>query len=85
MKALVINANREGYAIDQLWGTMTVGQLISLLEMVADKDLPVVIGNDYEGETLGWYTYGSLNEEDFTEFEEEDEDEDEEDEDSEEE
>ena len=76
MKALVINANREGYSLDQLWSTMTVRQMISILETVRDKDLPVVVGNDRTYD--GWYTFGSINEEDFDEYEEEDEEEEEE-------
>ena len=76
MKAIVINANREGYGLDQLRPTMTVQQLIWVLETIEDKETPVVVGND-KG-YRGWYTFGSINDEDIEWYEEEDEEEEEE-------
>jgi len=54
MEALYINTSRTGYAPDQCGKTMTVGDLISLLEEF-DEDRPVYFRND------NGYTYGSLD------------------------
>lgn len=72
MKALFIDGKRNGYGIDQCGRTLTVRELIALLEEY-DDDRPVYLRND------NGYTYGSVTERDITpaeEFEdEEDEDE----------
>lgn len=74
MTNLILNVNREGYQINQIRNTMTVGELISMLENY-DEDTPVYFGNDRRD--YGWYTYGGVTEEDFFDEETEDEDEDE--------
>lgn len=53
-KALYINAQREGYGIDQIRHTMTVGELISFLEDF-DEDTLVYLKHD------NGYTYGGIN------------------------
>lgn len=62
MKALYIEGNRNGYNIDQCGRTLTVGELIELLEQF-DSDSPIYLRND------GGYTYGSITEEDLGEEE----------------
>lgn len=63
---VVIEAIRQGYAIDQVVNrTMTVGELIYLLESRFDEDQPIVFSHD------GGYTYGALCEENISESEEE--------------
>ena len=52
---LYINANRTGYAPDQIRHTMTVGELIGYLEQF-DKDAQVFLKHD------GGYTYGGITE-----------------------
>ena len=70
--AIIINANREGYGMDQISKTLTVGDLIVLLSQY-DGETPVYIGNDRKD--YGWYTYGGIREWDIEEKEdEEDED-----------
>ena len=71
-EVLIIEANREGYSIEQAENertAITVGELISLLEDF-DEDTKVYISND------NGYTYGSVTEyrihEDWIESEEED-------------
>ena len=60
-KALFIEGNRNCYGPDQREScTMTVGELISLLEDF-DPDSKVFLRND------NGYTYGSLSYEDFQE------------------
>ena len=73
MTNLILNVNREGYAINQIRSTMTVGELIAMLENY-DGDTPVNFGNDRRNDY--WYTYGGITEEDF--FEEDGEEDDEE-------
>ena len=79
MKALIIEAHRDGYSVDQVYETMTVGDLIYELENYPE-DTPVYISNDRG------YTYGGISEDDlslkYVEEEEEEEDEEDEDEDS---
>ena len=79
MKALIIDAHRDGYSVDQVYETITVGDLIYFLEDYPD-DTPVYISNDRG------YTYGGISEDDlslkYVEEEEEEEDEEDEDEDS---
>ena len=45
MKKLVLYTYREGYGIDQVRKTMTVGDLIEFLEEY-DEDTPVYLGFD---------------------------------------
>lgn len=66
MAKIIINAKRDGYSTDQINRTMTVGDLIAMLEDY-DEDTPVYIGNDPQD--YGWYTYGSIRECDICEME----------------
>ena len=83
MNVLTIEAHRDGYSVDQVDETITVGDLIYFLEDYPD-DTPVYISNDRG------YTYGGISEDDLSlkyveeeEYEEEEEeDEEDEDEDS---
>lgn len=84
MNVLTIEAHRDGYSVDQVYETITVGDLIYFLEDYLD-DTPVYISNDRG------YTYGGISEDDLSlkyveeeeEYkEEEEEDEEDEDEDS---
>ena len=59
---LILNTKREGYGTDQCGTTLTVGELIELLQDY-DEDMKVYFGNDYRG--TYWYTYGSITEDDF--------------------
>ena len=63
---LFINAQRTGYSPCQIQHTMTVGELIAVLEEF-DEDTPVFLKHD------GGYTYGGINwsdlEEDYSEDE----------------
>ena len=54
MKALVFNANRDGYGIGQVRSPMTVAELRNLLEDL-DDDMIVICSHD------NGYTYGSLS------------------------
>lgn len=67
-RPLYIEGRREGYGIDQILHTMTVGELIDYLEQF-DEDAPVYLKND------GGYTYGSITYTSFEEAEDETEDE----------
>ena len=69
---LSISARREGYAVDQISNTMTVGELIRLLEDY-DEDMEVYISND-NGYAYGGITEGRIDME-YAEEEEEEEDE----------
>ena len=59
MKAITIEARREGYSISQVAeGTLTIAELMDVLQEMADaygEDAPVVISNDHG------YTYGSIS------------------------
>lgn len=68
---LTIDGRREGYAIDQIENTMTVGELIECLQQY-DEDTPIMLNND------NGYTYGSITWSSFREEEDDSEDEDEE-------
>lgn len=68
---LTIDGRREGYAINQIDRTMTVGELINFLSDY-DEDMPVMINND-DG-----YTYGSITDDSFREEEDDSDCEDEE-------
>ena len=74
-KYIELATERYCYSVndtDLIEGTLTVGQLIDVLEQY-DRDLPIVLNND------NGYTYGRIGEWDFSE-EEYKEDKDEEDE-----
>ena len=76
MNALIIDAHRDGYSVDQVYETMTVSDLIYRLKDF-DGDTPVYISYD------SGYTYGGISEYDINlEDVEEEEDEEDEDEDS---
>ena len=68
MANLILNTFREGYALDQIKRTMTVGELISFLEDY-DEDRPVYLAFDNH------YTFGGITasqfEDDYTEEENE--------------
>ena len=53
-KALVFEAQREGYGIEQVGNPVTVGELRELLEDLDDEML-VILSHD------GGYTYGSVS------------------------
>jgi hypothetical protein len=59
---LFINTRRNGYTPKQCGNTLTVRELIEILDQY-DEDLEVFFKND-DG-----YTYGSIYEEDFEESE----------------
>lgn len=59
MEAIFIEGRREGYGIDQIRRTMTVGELIEYLSFNYDADTPIYLRND------GGYTYGSITESSF--------------------
>lgn len=62
--ALIIEAQRTGYSIDQVEKTMTVGQLKAFLEdWDVDDDTPIYLSHD------NGYTYGGINMNDFEERE----------------
>lgn len=73
-KVLTIDGRREGYAIDQIDETMTVGELINQLQQY-DENMLVMLNND-NGYTYGSITWSSfeVEEEDDDDFEDEDED-----------
>lgn len=52
---LTISAKREGYSISQAGSTMTVGELVEVLNRYSD-DTPVYISND------NGFTYGTIKE-----------------------
>ncbi len=62
-RPVFLEASRDGYTPDQCKRTMTVGELIALLEQF-DEDRPVYLRND------GGYTYGSIQELNFVDSEE---------------
>lgn len=53
-QAIVFQASRDGYGIDQLRSVMTVGMLREMLEDL-DDDMMVICSHD------NGYTYGSLS------------------------
>lgn len=67
MKSIVINARRDAYSAKDIKVTMTVGQLIETLQQY-DPKTPVMVGNDYHGGSLLWYTYGELSSQDVHEL-----------------
>ena len=64
MTNLIFETFREGYGLDQIRRTMTVGDLISFLSDF-DEDTPVYLSFD------NGYTYGGITEGRFEEREEE--------------
>lgn len=69
MEKLIYSASRDGYGIDQIRRTMTVGELIYFLSQY-DEDTPVYLSFD------NGYTYGGIDEDRFDEdYEEDNEDE----------
>lgn len=60
MARLILNAEREAYGISQIYRTMTVGELIAMLEQF-DEDTPIYLSHDRG------YTFGAVLEERFTE------------------
>ena len=67
MTALILNTIREGYTINQVPETMTVGDLINFLEDF-NEDTPIYLSFD------NGYTYGGISEYSFNEDESEEED-----------
>ena len=65
-----INGSRDGYSVDQVMDTMTVGELIECLSQF-DEDAKVYLNND-NGYTYGGITWGSVSD-DFVETEEDEE------------
>ena len=61
-KKIIINVTRSGYSPDQIRYTMTVGELMAILEDF-EEDTPIYFGNDMQ--SYGWYTYGGLTERDI--------------------
>ena len=59
---LILNTNRDGYECNQCGETLTVGELIELLQDY-DEDTKIYFGNDNHGSY--WYTYGSITEDDL--------------------
>lgn len=68
MKKLIFNTFREGYGIDQIRRTMTVGELIGFLGDF-DEDTPIYLSFD------NGYTYGGVTDDRFEEDYGDDEDE----------
>lgn len=66
MKYITIEAARESYKPELIHSTMTVGELIALLEEY-DEDAPIIISNDRG------YTYGRISYDSIQEFDGEDE------------
>lgn len=64
MRPIYIEGKRNGYGIDQRGQTLTVGELIEILEQF-DYDRPIYLRND------NGYTYGSITERDIEDAEEE--------------
>lgn len=48
-----IEGKREGYSIDQVYETITAGELIEVLQQL-DEDTPIYLDND------NGYTYGGI-------------------------
>lgn len=58
MEKLYINGNRNGYSVEQCGKTLTVGELIEILEAY-DEDTPIYLRND------NGYTYGNITQYDI--------------------
>ena len=61
MAHLEISTRRNGYSPEQCSGTLTVGELIELLEEF-DQDQPIYLNHD------NGYTYGSIRRDDITQI-----------------
>lgn len=59
-EVLFIEGRREGYAVDQIRRTMTVGELIEYLSEFYDEDTEIYLNNN------NGYTFGSITESSFT-------------------
>lgn len=75
MKGIVINTSSNGYSMSQVPNTVTVKELISILQKY-DENLPVFLGNDRQPMLDGWhsdswYSFGGITESDIEEHEEE--------------
>ena len=57
-EVLKIEARREGYSFDQVRRTMTVGELIEVLQNY-DEDTPIYLSHD-NGYTYGGITQGRI-------------------------
>ena len=68
MERLIIDTRREGYNFDQVQNTMTVGELISLLQDY-EEDTPIYFGFDNRY-TVGGLTLGMIEAEEANEDEE---------------
>ena len=66
MRALIMEAERTGYSIDQIRQTMTVGDLIAFLSDY-DEDTPIYTSQD------NGYTFGGIEYDNFREEEDEEE------------
>lgn len=60
MNKLILNTSRDGYGIDQIRNTMTVGDLKYFLDDY-DDDTPIYLSFD------NGYTYGGISKEKFEE------------------
>ena len=60
MNKLILNTSRDGYGIDQIRNTMTVGDLKYFLDDY-DDDTPIYLSFD------NGYTYGGISNEKFEE------------------
>lgn len=58
-QVLFLDARREGYGIDDIHKTMTVGELIAYLQENYDEDTPMYLSHD------NGYTYGGITEDRF--------------------
>ena len=63
---LIMNTTRSGYNPSQCYSTMTVGELIEVLQQY-DPDTKIYTGHDRK------YTFGEIRESQFEEYYEEDE------------
>ena len=60
MARVIIADDREGYGIDQVRDTMTVGELVALLQDY-DEDAPIYLSHD-NGFTFGGITERKIEE-----------------------
>jgi hypothetical protein len=60
-QVLILAARREGYGIDQVRRTMTVGDLVAYLQENYEEDVEIYLSHD------NGYTYGGIREEYFHE------------------
>lgn len=68
MERIIINARREAYGIEDIYDTLTAGELIRILKDF-DEDTPIYLSHD------NGYTYGGIRDRDIDEtFDEENED-----------